>query len=331
MGQIAENLIYCLNATVPIFLMMILGAFLKRAGIFNEATASRLNGFVFKIALPVMLFEDLSQADFFSVGDGRFVLYAFLATAFSIIISIGASLIIKDRPVRGEFIQGSYRSSVALLGAAFLQNIYGRAEAVSLLLIGAVPLYNIAAVAALAVTSPEGNGECSENDSAAGSGSPRSARTLKTIKGIVTNPIILSILIGLVWSLIGIPQPVILKKTVSSVAATATPLGLMALGASFKWSNTSGHWKQVFAATALKLFVFAALFIPAAIALGFRDDKLVAALAMLASPATVSGYVMARNLGHEGTVSAGIIMLSTLLSAFTLTAWLYVLKSMGLI
>ena len=323
MGQVAENLVYCLNATIPIFLLMILGAFLKRVRIFDDKIASKLNGYVFKIALPVMLFEDLSQADFFSVWDGKFVLYSFLATAASIIIAIAASLIIKERPVRGEFIQGSYRSSVALLGAAFLQNIYGRAEAVSLLLIGAVPLYNVAAVTALAVTASENPGE--------NAGKSEGSRTAKTIKGIVTNPIILSILIGLVWSLIKIPQPVIMKKVVSSVSVTATPLGLMALGASFKWENTSGHWKQVFAATALKLGGFVALFVPVAIALGFRDDKLVAALAMLASPATVSGYVMARNLGHEGTVSAGIIMLSTLLSAFTLTAWLYVLKSMGLI
>ncbi|MCR4673037.1 MAG: AEC family transporter [Lachnospiraceae bacterium] len=316
-----ENLIYCLNATVPIFLLMVLGTFLKKAGLFNDATASKLNGYVFKAALPVMLFEDLSQTDFFSFWDSRFVLYSFAATLISIIISIAASLAIKDRPVRGEFIQGSYRSSVALLGAAFLQNIYGRSEAVSLLLIGAVPLYNVAAVAALAITSPENT----EQNTASGT------RILRTLKGIITNPIILSILIGLIWSLIDIPQPVILKKTVSSVAATATPLGLMALGASFKLEKTAGHLKQIFSATALKLIGFGVLFVPVAIALGFRDDKLVAALAMLASPATVSGYVMARNLGHEGTVSAGIIMLSTLLSAITLPVWLYILRSMGLI
>ena len=52
---------------------------------------------------------------------------------------------------------------------------------------------------------------------------------------------------------------------------------------------------------------------------------------MLASPTTVSGFVMARNLGHDGTLSSSIIMLTTLFSAFTLTAWLYLLKTMALI
>ena len=65
--------------------------------------------------------------------------------------------------------------------------------------------------------------------------------------------------------------------------------------------------------------------------MGFRGEKLVAAVAMLASPTTVSGFVMARNLGHDGTLSSSIIMLTTLFSAFTLTAWLYLLKTMALI
>ena len=60
------------------------------------------------------------------------------------------------------------------------------------------------------------------------------------------------------------------------------------------------------------------------------EGKLISALAMLASPATVSGFVMARNMGHEGTLSASAIMLTTFFSAFTLTAWLYLLKSLGL-
>ena len=83
------------------------------------------------------------------------------------------------------------------------------------------------------------------------------------------------------------------------------------------------------AATVLKLVGFAALFIPMAVALGFREDKLVSILTMLASPTTVSSFVMARSMGHEGTLSSSVVMLTTLCSAFTLTAWLYVLKTMG--
>ena len=74
-----------------------------------------------------------------------------------------------------------------------------------------------------------------------------------------------------------------------------------------------------------------AIFLPIAVAMGFRDDKLVAALTMLGSPTTVSCFVMARNMGHEGTLTSSTVMLTTGFSAFTLTLWLYVLKTLALI
>ena len=78
----------------------------------------------------------------------------------------------------------------------------------------------------------------------------------------------------------------------------------MALGASFDLKKALGRWKPAVAATAVKLVVLAAVFLPAAVAMGARDDKLVAALAMLASPTTVSSFVMARSMGHEGTLTS---------------------------
>ena len=60
-------------------------------------------------------------------------------------------------------------------------------------------------------------------------------------------------------------------------------------------------------------------------------DKLVSILIMLGSATTVSCYIMAKNMGHEGSFSSSVIMLTTLLSAFTLTGWLFLCKSLGLI
>ena len=313
-----ENLIYCLNATVPIFLMMLLGMLFRRTGLFDQGFADKLNGYVFKIGLPVMLFKDLVESHFFSVWDGPFVLYCFLATLLSILLTAALSLFWRERPLRGEFIQAGYRSSIALLGAAFLENLYGNAGAASLIIIGAVPLYNAAAVTVLSLTSPSRNGLAK--------GSLK-----KVAKGVATNPIILGIVVGLVWTLLRIPQPTILTKTVNSISATGTPLGLMALGASFNWEKAVGRIKPALSATALKLVVFVSLFLPVAVAMGFRDDKLVAVLTMLGSPTTVSCFVMARNMGHEGTLTSSTVMLTTAFSAFTLTLWLYLLRSLALI
>ena len=219
---------------------------------------------------------------------------------------------------KGEFIQASYRSSAALLGIAFIQNIYGDAGLAPLMIIGSVPLYNMMAVAVLSFFQPE----------------QRKRDKLlwkKTLKGIVTNPIIIGIAAGLFWSALRIPMPYVIEKTVSNIGAVATPLGLMALGASFDVQKALGKIKPVIAACMLKLVGFTAVFLPFAVMLGFRREELIAILVMLGSATTVSCYVMAKNMGHEGTLTSGVVMLTTVFSAFTLTGWLFILKSMNLV
>ena len=76
---------------------------------------------------------------------------------------------------------------------------------------------------------------------------------------------------------------------------------------------------------------FCALFLPAAVALGFRESELVAILVMLGSATTVSCFVMAKNMGHEGVLTSSVVMLTTLFSGFTLTGWIYLLRSFTLI
>ena len=313
-----ENLIFSLNATIPVFLLMVLGLALRKIGWIDEAFASRMNKFVFRVPLPVLLFQDLATVDFYEMWDGRFVLFCFAVTFLGIVIAGLLSLLLKNRRIQGEFIQASYRSSAALLGIAFIQNIYGSAGIAPLMIIGSVPLYNIMAVAVLSFFSPERK--------------KLDAGTVKkTLKGIVTNPIIIGILIGMIWSLLRLPLPEIAAKTVSSIGATATPLGLMAMGASFDFRKALGQKGPALAASFLKLIGFCAVFLPIAAAMGFRQEKLVAILIMLGSATTVSCYVMAKNMGHEGTLTSSVVMLTTLGSAFTVTAWLYILKSLRLI
>lgn len=309
-----ENLIFCLNATIPVFLLMILGMVFMRFELFDENFVKKMNSFVFKIALPVLVFKDLYQEDFYQVWDTKYVLYCFLTTAVSIAIVTAVSYFLRDKSIQGEFIQVAYRSSAAILGITLVENIYGNAGMTPLMIIGSVPLYNILAVIVLAFFKPERE--------------PLDKKLFfKTGKGIITNPIILGIVAGLIWSLIQIPVPSIIDKTVENVARIATPLGLMAMGASFDFKKALSSIKTAGLSTFIKLAGLVCLFVPVAVALGFREDKLVAALIMCGSPSTVSCYVMAKNMGHDGTLTSSTVMLTTFFSAFTLTLWLFILKS----
>ena len=313
-----ENLIFSLNATIPIFLMMLLGMLFRKLGWMDEVFAAKMNKFVFLVPLPMLLFEQLATVDFSEVWDIKFILFCFVVTAISITISTLISMLWKDRSIKGEFIQATYRSSAALLGIAFIQNIYGTAGMAPLMIIGSVPLYNIMAVVVLSLFKP-------------GNNSFDKALVKKTLKGIVTNPIIIGIVAGFVWSALKLPMPLILHKTVSSIGATATPMGLMSMGATFEMKKATSKMKPTLVAVFMKLVGFCAIFLPVAAMLGFRNEQLIAILVMLGSATTVSCFVMARNMGHEGTLSSGVIMMTTLLSAFTLTMWLDVLRSFGLV
>lgn len=86
-----ENLIFSLNATVPVFLMMILGLAFRKLGWIDDVFASKMNKFVFLVPLPVLVFEDLATVDFAEVWDLKFVLFCFAATLVSIGIAATVS------------------------------------------------------------------------------------------------------------------------------------------------------------------------------------------------------------------------------------------------
>lgn len=313
-----DNLQFSLNATVPVFMMMVSGYLFKKINLLDDHTTAKLNKFTFTVTLPALLFEDLSSADFRAVWDAGFVLFCIGATLLSVGIAVLYSLLHKDKAERGEIIQASYRSSAAVLGIAFVKNIYGEATMAALMIAGTVPLYNIIAVTALSLTAPheKKNGR---------------KLLLGTLKGIITNPIIIGITVGMAWSLLRIPQPVMLEKSVSYLGNMATPLSLIALGASFKTGEAKSKVKVTIGVCFIKLVLFCGIFLPIAIHAGFRGEKLVAILVMLGSATTGSCFVMAKNFGHKGTITAFAVMLTTLCSAFTLTSWLFILKTMNYI
>lgn len=313
-----ENLVFSLNATVPIFLLMVLGYVFHKLKWIDDVFASKMNKFVFTIPLPVLVFKNLAEVDFREAWNGRFVLFCFLVTVISICIAIALSFTLKDKANRGEFVQSSYRSSAALLGIAFIQTLYGTSGLGPLMIIGSVPLYNIMAVIVLSLLKPEG-------------GKLTGKMILKTLKGIVTNPILIGIFVGIVWSLLKLPLTGIPSKVVTNVANVATPMGLIAMGATFDFKKAFGKLGPSLVAAFMKLVGFAAVFLPIAIYMGYRNEELVAILVMLGSATTVSCFVMAKNMGHEGVLSSSVVMLTTLVSAFTLTGWLWLLRSLGYI
>ena len=313
-----NNLIFCLDAVIPIFMMMILGAIFMKTKIFDDVFVNRLNSFVFKISLPVLVFMDMGKSDFHDIWDGKFVVFCFVATLLSIALVWIMSFFIKDCGTQGEFIQVAYRSSAAIMGIALVVNLYGSAGMTPLMILGSVPLYNMVAVIILSLFR-EYNGPVDRN------------LIFGTAVNVLKNPIIWGVFAGLFWSMTGIEMPKVMDTSLTYIGRLATPLGLMALGAAFDIKKARESAALAGLATFMKLIGLGLIFVPVAILLGYTGNRLVAVLIMCCSPTTVSCYIMAKNMGHDGTLTSSTVMLTTGFSAFTLTAWLFVLKTLGVI
>ena len=315
-----ENFIYSVDATFPIFLVMVIGYILKQIGMLNDNFVTVANRFNFKVTLPFMLFRDISGVDIRAVFDIRYVLFcALVSTACFWIIWGGVKLFLKDQSMRGAFVQASFRSSAAVMGLAFIQNMYGSSAMGPLMIVSAVPLYNIFSVIVLTFEGAR-----------SGEVDPKQKIKAACIN-IVKNPIILGILAGLIVGLLGLDFPVIVDKTVNSVAQMATPLALITIGAGFEGRKALAKIRPTIAASMIKLVIQPLIFLPVGAWMGFRGEQLIAIRIMLASPTTPSCYIMAKNMDNDGVLTASVIVMTTLLAAFTLTAWIFILKTVGLI
>lgn len=314
-----ENFIFSINVTIPIFLVILLGYILRRINFLSEEFVSVANKYVFIVALPVMLFKDIAGMSIKENINIRFFLYCMLVTIAMFFLVWGIALLfIKDKSMIGAFAQSGARGSAAVLGVAFVENICGSIGMAPVMIVAAVPFFNVLSVIILV---------CNDNTN-----SERDYRKIRDcIINIAKNPIITGILAGLIASLLKLDFPVIIDRTVSYISQTATPVALLAIGGGFDTRAAIKKIKPAIAASFIKLVGLPIIFLPIAYVMGFRSSEMVAILIMLASPTTVSAYVMAKNMNNDEILTSNVVVLTTLLSSLTLTGWIYIMRSVGCI
>ena len=293
-----ENFIFSLNATVPVFLVILLGFFLQKIHFLNEPFNKTANAYVFRCALPVSLFRSIAEMDFYSDFNLTFCLFCFVSTTVMFFtIWAAAWIFMKDKGQVGAFAQAAARSSAAVLGIAFATNIYGNAGMVPLMIMSAVPFFNIYSVLILSF-SPQVDENGHLLPTAHGMDAVK-----KACVNVAKNPLILGILAGVPFALLQIKIPTMLDSALNSIGGTATPI--------------------------VKLFLLPAIFLPLAAMFGFRDSQMIAIMIMAGSPTTVSCFIMAKSMKADSVLTSNVVLLSTVLSACSITFWLYLMRAFG--
>ena len=314
-----KDFMFSVGAILPVFGVMVLGFLLRRRGFLTQGFCQTGNRLVFNLCLPAMLLRQIASMGGVRAANGGFLLYAFAATLAGVLaVWLPAHFFMKDKTQVGAFAQGAFRGNTALLGAALLQSICGSQAYAPLIILAAVPVYNVLSVVVLSLE-------------AGGGGTLDRTRVLGALKQVARNPILLGILAGMPFALTGRSIPLPADKVLSMLGGLASPLSLLIIGAGFRWQAALEKRRTTLLAALVKLVLLPAAALPPAAALGFRGEALVALLVMSGTPSAVSSYIMAENMGNDGVLANGIVAVTTLLSAVTLTGWIFLLRTLQLI
>jgi predicted permease len=298
------------------FLIIVLGFVIKWKNMISLQTQSQLNNLAFRVFIPMMLVNSLYRTDFRHIFQPR--LFAFLVLSIIITWILVSALVVKIEKSdfkRGAIIQGICRSNYILFGLAILINLYG-ADNIgipSLLTAIVLPLFNAFAVITLEIFRGSGVG------------------VKDMVKEVARNPLIIGVAMGIAISLLQIRLPLFLESAISSLADMAMPLALVAMGASLSFEKTFKDKRNLSLVVIGKLVVIPAVFVPLAILVGFRNMELAALMVVFASPTSVSSYPMADQMNSDSELASAAIILSTLISCFTMFLWIFALKHLGFI
>ncbi len=300
-----------LAALAPIFLLILFGYGLRRAGWFAEAFWTDVNRLVFTILLPAYLVLRIGTADLSGLVFGPMGLgVAAGLCAMAAIAFVLKPLFRVDGPGFGAVFQGSMRPNI-YIGFAAAEVLFGVDGGTLGAIVVAVgtPLVNVFAVVVLTFYGPDGGGGWRQ-----------------ALLAMARNPVILAILAGLAINLSGLGLPPVIDGMLGILASGALAMALLSVGAGLHFAAARRAGAKVLAVTALKLAGLPAITLATCLAFGAEGLPLVVAVMFASLPNSPTSYSMTRQLGGDHTMMAAIITVQTFVAMATMPAVLVLME-----
>lgn len=313
-----NSTLFILNTVTPIFLIIVVGWFLRKIGIIEETFLKVSTKLVFNVTLPVLIFLKLASIDFNAIFDSIMIILIYGSMVIIFLISwLISKLFIKKGEGRGVFIQGSFWPNNVILGLALIMNIFGE-KAVSkmvMILVFSIPLNYFLSVIALTISDRY---------------EKRSEVIKEMIVSLSSNPIIISAIIAISFSLIKIPIPIILSNTGDYIAAITLPLALIGLGGTLRIKHFKNTSLVTIGALVIKLIISPMLAVIFGYLLGYGDTDLGLIFIIFACPTAIMSFILADSMTKYGEIAGNIVLTTTLLSSFTIPVGLMLLDILNL-
>jgi malate permease and related proteins len=332
----ASTFLFALNAVLPIFILILLGYFLKKSNFIDTHFINILNKFVFRVGLPVLLFFNVYNINNLNEINWGVVAFAVIGILIAFFVGI-LSLVVttKDPEQKGVILQCITRSNFALIGIPLAMAL-GGTEAVAIVAILSlftIPLANLLSVIALNMYHVNEFGE--------------RISVKKMVINIITNPLIIGVALGLLTLLVRSWIPVVDGELVFSIknnlkfsydamrliSQTASPMALIALGGSFEISVIKPLIKQISLGVMWRIVIVPTMMLSIAYIL---EDKIVgmsssyaALIALFGAPVAVSSAIMVHEMGGDEKLAAQLVVWTTVFSVFTIFATVVIFRSLG--
>lgn len=309
------NFMIGFNAVMPMLIYMLLGQLFAQSGMIKEASFQDFNKALFKILLPINLFTNIYKSDFQQSFNGFALTYIIvIALVLYFILAFIIPKISDDRTRYGVILQGSVRANAILFGLPLGTSLLGEENMgmVTITLAIIVPFWNIMSVVGFSLYSAD------------------KVSFKQMGRSIITNPMVIATLIGLLVVLLGLQFPESVNTTLTNINRMVSPLALMVMGGTFSISKLKDIDFSLIFTVANKLLILPLIGITLGALLGFRGDAIISILIAFAGPTAVSSYAQAIAADGDGDLANQTVVFTTILSMVTLVFWITVMKTFSL-
>jgi len=319
---VLEYMVLSINTTMPFILLSVLGIFLKHRGMITDDFVKQGNKVIFNFGIPVTVFRHIHSADLSSVFDFQFLAFNSLwLVVFFLITWLLAAKFMRDKSSVSSFVNSAYRSSLSVVAPPLFTLMFYHESTLDILAKGFLSMsvllilsYATASIL-FAVHDSKSNKTC----------------VFGVLLSIIKNPIVIGVLVGIAFNLLGWTLPTFADNTVVSLSGIVMPLAMICVGANLSFGKTDNKvkFKYVFISTFVKIVLMPVSAVIVAYLFGFRGSDLTIIMILNALPMAVGAYVMQAELGGDSYIGATVLMLTMTLSAITLTLYIFLFRVMG--
>lgn len=304
----------------PIFILILLGWMIVKTGVLKADVGDALGEFVFKIAVPFLLFNTIYQADFHGASPFRLWIAYFSGVAITWTLGHLIATTFFGRDARVGVLAGvsSAFANNVFIGLPLVGRTVGDEGIVALSILLAVHLPLMMVIGTVLMENAERK---------VGGGPSRGLGTIlrQIAANLVKNPLIIGLAAGLAVHVSGLPLPQMVSGVVEQIAGIAAPAALISLGMALNKYGISGNLGIATATSFLKLFVLPACVWAACQLLGLSPQWTSALVLTSAVPTGINAWLIANRFGVGHGLAASTITLTTAAGVFSVTFWAWLL------